>query len=456
MRADSLQQIRLIFGLIVILGSSTCTNAQTDYRSQWPQFRGPFATGIMDHTDLPERWDIRTGENIRWKLEIPGLGHSCPVVWEDRLFVTTAISGSGKDSLKVGLYGDIDEVKDRSVHEFRVYCIDRHTGRILWERLAHRGIPRTERHTKSSHANPTPATNGKYVVVFFGSEGLYCYDFEGNLQWKRDFGTMNAGPYTDPDVEWGFASSPILHENRVIVQCDFLGDGFIASFDVETGKEIWRTIRDEISTWSTPNFYSDGKNRQIVVNGWNHIGGYDFDTGEQIWNLSGGGDAPAPTPFFAHGLIYVHSAHGRYSPIFVISPDAKGDITLHRDSTSSANIVWSIKRGGAYMPTDLVVGDYLYNLRMNGNLTCYRATTGELIYRERIPDAMGISASGVYSDGRLYYSLEQGDVVVVMAGPEFEILARNPLDDVIMATPALSKDMLYFRTQHYLIAVGKS
>jgi len=441
--------------MAMVMGLYIAASAQTDPMQQWPQFRGPFATGIMDNADLPEKWNTHTGENIRWKMEIPGLGHSCPVVWGDKLFVTTAISGSGSDSLKVGLYGDIDEVGDRSVHEFKVYCIDKFTGKVLWERVAHRGVPRTERHTKSSHANPTPATNGKYVVAFFGSEGMYCYDFEGTLIWKKDFGTMNAGPYTDPHVEWGFASSPILHENRVIVQCDFLGDGFIASLDVETGKEIWRTPREEISTWSTPNFYNHGSNRQIVVNGCNHLGGYDFDTGDQIWNLGGGGDAPAPTPVFANGLIYIHGAHGRYSPIFAIRPGARGDITLDKDSTANEYIAWSIKRGGAYMPTNLVYGDYLYNLRMNGNLTCYHAVTGEVIYKERIPDAMGITASGVCSDGKLYYSLEQGEVVVVETGPDFEIISRNPLDDLIMATPAISGDMLYFRTQHFLVAVGK-
>ena len=441
--------------MAMVMGLYIAASAQAENMQQWPQFRGPFATGIMDNADLPEKWNIHTGENIRWKIEIPGLGHSCPVVWGDKLFVTTAISGSGSDSLKVGLYGDIDEVGDRSVHEFILYFIDKYTGKVLLERVVHRGVPRTERHTKSSHANPTPATNGKYIVAFFGSEGMYCYDFEGTLIWKKDFGTMNAGPYTDPHVEWGFASSPILHENRVIVQCDFLGDGFIASLDVETGNKIWRTPREEISTWSTPNFYDHGSNRQIVVNGWNHMGGYDFDTGEQVWSLGGGGDAPAPTPVFANGLIYIHGAHGRDSPIFAIKPGARGDITLDRDSTSNEYIAWSIKRGGAYMPTNLVIGDFLYNLRMNGNLNCYHAVTVEVIYRERIPDAMGITASGVASDGKLYYSLEQGDVVVVKAGPDFEIISRNPLDDLIMATPAISGNMLYFRTQHFLVAVGK-
>jgi len=442
--------ISAFMGLCCIISAG----AQTDYMTQWPQFRGPFANGIVETTAIPDNWDVNTGENIRWNLQIPGLGHSSPIVWDNRLFVTTAISGSGNDSLKVGLYGDIDEVGDRSEHEFRLYCIDKNTGDILWDRLVFRGIPKTERHTKSSHANPTPATNGEYVVAFFGSEGLYCYDLDGELVWKQDFGKMNAGPYTDPDVEWGFASSPIVHENRVVVQCDFLGDGFIASLDLKTGREIWRTARDEISTWSTPNFYNMEPHRQVVVNGYQHIGGYDFETGKEIWKLGNGGDAPVPTPVFGHGLIYVHGSHGRYSPIFAIKPEAKGDITLHKDSISNVFIQWSIKRGAAYMPTNLVYGDYLYNLRMNGNLTCYDALTGKVIYKERLPEARGITSSGVASGGKLYYATEQGDVYVVKAGPKFEVVSRNPLEDLIMTTPAISENMIFFRTQGHLIAVG--
>jgi outer membrane protein assembly factor BamB len=331
------------------------------------------------------------------------------------------------------------------------------SGEILWNRLAHKGIPVTERHTKSSHANPTPATDGKYVVAFFGSDGLYCYDFEGHLVWTKNFGRINAGPYDDPYVEWGYASSPIIHENRVIVQCDIIGgEGFLASLDLETGKEIWRTPREDVATWSTPNFLNRYGARQIVVNGFTQIGGYDFDTGRELWRLGNGGDAPVPTPVFGNGLIFIHGSHGRYQPIFAIRPEARGDITLNSESTTSQFIVWSIKRGGAYMPTNLVYGDYLYNLRMNGNLTCFDARTGAVIYRERIPDAMGITSSGVASNGILYYSLEQGDVVVVKAGPEFKILSRNHMDDLMMASPAISDDMIFFRTQHYLVAVGES
>ncbi|MDX1333724.1 MAG: PQQ-binding-like beta-propeller repeat protein, partial [Robiginitalea sp.] len=264
--------------------------------------------------------------------------------------------------------------------------------------------------------------------------------------------------YTDPDVEWGYASSPIIHENRIIVQGDVIGgEGFLASLDLETGKEMWRSTRGDVATWSTPNFYQADGHRQIVVNGYRHIGGYDFDSGRELWRLSNGGDAPVPTPVFAHGLIYIHSSHGRYQPIFAIRPEAQGDITLdtHPDSLSNDYIVWSIKRGAAYMPTNLVYGDYLYNLRMNGNLTCFDARSGEVVYKERIPEARGITASGVASGGKLYYSTEQGDVFVIKAGPGFEILSRNPLNDLIMASPAISEDMIYFRTQNHLVAVGE-
>lgn len=440
--------------LACLLGSVSGWS-QIDYMKQWPQFRGPFASGIVESEQIPEQWNVPSGENILWKNKIPGLGHSSPVVWGDRLFVSTAISGSGKDDLKVGLYGDIDMVGDRSVHEYRIYCFDKRSGELLWERLAHKGVPVTERHTKSSHANSTPATDGTYVVAFFGSEGMYCYDFEGKLVWKKDFGRINAGPYDQPEVEWGYASSPIIHENRVIVQCDIVGgEGFLASLDLETGKEIWRVSREDVATWSTPNFLNKDGERQIVVNGYSQIGGYDFDSGKELWKLSNGGDAPVPTPVFAHGLIYIHGSHGRYQPIFAVRPESRGDITLDMDSTSSEHIVWSIRRGAAYMPTNLVYGDYLYNLRMNGNLSCFDALTGELIYKERIPDAMGITSSGVASDGKLYYSLEQGDVVVVKAGKKFELLSRNPMDDLMMASPAISEDRVYFRTQHYLVAVG--
>lgn len=441
----------MILSLLVFAGSA----GQVDYREQWPGFRGPFATGIIEHANTPVEWDAASGRNILWKKEIPGLGHGSPVIWDNRIFMTTAISGSGEDYLKVGLYGDIDMVDDETIHEFRVYCLDKHTGEVMWDRLSHIGVPRTRRHTKSSFANCTPATDGRFLVVYFGSEGLYCYDLDGNLMWKKDLGAINAGPYTDPEVEWGIASSPVIHDGKVIIQCDVTGEDFLALFDVGTGEEIWRTPRDEVSTWSTPTVYEQDGNTQIILNGFRHMGGYDFVTGREIWKMSGGGDAPVPTPVIAHGLIYLNNAHGRYSPIYVVRPEAKGDITLQKDSSTNDFIVWSIKRGGAYMQTPLIYGDYLYNLRGNGSLSCYQAITGALMYRESLGVSGGVTASGIASGGKLYFTSENGQVYVVAAGPVFKRLAVNSMDDICMATPAISQEALYFRTAHYLIAVSQ-
>jgi outer membrane protein assembly factor BamB len=409
----------------------------------------------MDHVRTPVDWNVETGKNIKWKTRIPGLGHSCPVIWDDNVFITTAVSGSGKDSLKVGLYGDIDMVEDDSEHEFRVYCLDKNSGEIKWMKIAHKGVPKTRRHTKSSHANPTPATDGKHLLVYFGSEGLFCYDFGGNLLWKKDFGVINAGPYDMPEVEWGIGSSPVIYNDRVIIQCDVTGDDFLGLYDVNSGREIWRVPRDEVSTWSSPAVCYDRDRIQIIVNGYRHMGGYDFETGEEIWKMSGGGDAPAPTPVIAHDLIFINNAHGRYSPIYAVRPDASGDITLHKDSTSNEFIAWSIKRGGAYMQTPLIYGDYLYNLRGNGSLTCYHATSGELMYKVNLGVSGGVTASGVVSEAKLYFTAENGEVFVVEAGPEYNLLSKNSMGDLCMATPAISDGILFFRTRSYVVAVSE-
>lgn len=434
--------------------SATTEKKVETLNNQWPAFRGSEARGVMDNANIPTEWSVKKDENVKWKIAIPGLGHSSPIVWDDFLFVTTAVSGNETEYLKVGLYGNIDAVEDSTVHKFKVYCLDKNSGEIIWEKLAKEGVPVTKRHTKSSHANPTPATNGEYLIAFFGSDGIYCYNLKGDLIWSKDLGRMNAGPHTDPDFEWGFASSPVIYDGRVIVQCDFIGECFLASFDVKTGEEIWRVARDEISTWSTPTVIEvDGK-VQIIVNGFKHIGSYDFETGKKIWWMQGGGDAPVPTPILANGLIYINSAHGRMSPIYAIKPNAKGDITLAKDETSNEYIEWSIKRGGAYMTSPLVYGDYLYNLKNNGLLSCFNAHTGELMYKEPLKPGGGITASGLASDGRLFFTTELGDVFIVQAGPEYKLLAKNPLDDICMASPAISNGAMFFRTQHFVIAIS--
>jgi outer membrane protein assembly factor BamB len=444
--------IKILQIAILLVFSQLNLISQTDYNQQWPGFRGPWGCGFINQSKTAETWSVDSLKHIKWITPIPGLAHSCPIIWDNYLFVTTAASNKNDESLKIGLYGDIDEADDNNELEFKVYCLDKNSGKIIWERVAHKGVPKSKRHTKSSQANCTPATDGKHLIVHFGSEGLYCYDLNGNLLWKKDMGILNPGPYTDPGVEWGYASSPVIYKNRIIVQCDIPKTPYITALDIENGNEIWRTSRvDEVSTWCTPAIYSKEGKTQVIANGYRQICGYEFETGNQIWHLSNGGDAPAPTPVIANDLIYINSAHGQFSPIFAIRPDAKGEITLDKDSTQNQYIVWSTKKGGAYMQTLLIYDGLLYNLQVNGQLTCADASTGEIKYKTGLNEAF--TASGIAADGKLYFSSEKGNVYVIKAGPEYKLIAKNSLGDNCMASPAISGNVLYFRTQHFVIAI---
>lgn len=441
--------------LLLALGSMTA-HAAGSRGVNWPGFRGYRAKGVAEGYPTPTTWNVETSEKIKWKTPIPGLGHSSPVIWGDRVFVTTAVGGSGESELKVGLYGSGKSAKDDSVHRWLVYCIDKRTGKVMWKKTAHKGVPRVKRHMKASHANCTPATDGEHVVAFFGSEGLYCYDKKGRLRWKKDLGILDAGPYNAPDLQWGFASSPVLHKGRVFVQCDTQGDSFVAGFDVRDGREVWRTARDEVSTWSTPTVYQKGSNIQLILNGYKHLGGYDLQTGEALWRLSGGGDVPVPTPVAGRGLIFVTNAHGGSAPLYAIRPSARGDISLD-GATSNEFIAWSVRRNGAYMQTPLVYDDYLYSCSDRGVLKCYEAGTGSLQYKERLgTGGSGFSASPVAANGKLYFVSEDGDAYVIRAGPTFEVLASNAMGEICMATPAISEGVLYFRTRGHLVAVAET
>ncbi len=450
----------LIFGLTLVFGL-TAANANAPKEAaksgNWPQFRGVGASGVSDGKSLPVKWDVEKGEGVLWKTAIPGLGHCSPIIWDDKVFVTTAITGKDKAELKVGLYGDIDPVQDNTVHEFKVYCVSKTTGKILWERTAAKGVPKVMRHTKSTHASPTMATDGKSVVAFFGSEGLYCYDMNGNLKWKHNFGVLDSGYYMVPSAQWGFGSSPVIHNGRVIVQCDVQRSPFLAALDVATGKELWRTPRADVPTWGSPTVIEINGRPQIIVNGWKHIGGYDLPTGKELWKMTGGGDIPVPTPVYGKGLLFITNAHGQMAPIYAIKPDvAGGDISLKGQQTSSESVAWFTPRDGAYMQTPLVYGDYLYVCRDTGVVGCYEAKTGKRIYNERLGTGRGgFTASAVAGDGKLYFTSEDGDIYVVQAGTQFKLLGTNPMGEVCMATPAISNGVLFYRTQEHLVAIGK-
>jgi outer membrane protein assembly factor BamB len=422
----------------------------------WPQFRGRHAAGVADGVLLPDAWDGAKGTGVLWKTRIPGLAHSSPVVWGDQVFVTTAISSRPDASFKPGLYGEGTASTDTTVHRFQVLSLDRRTGEVQWARTAYEGEPREKRHIKATYANASPATDGRSVVAFFGSQGLYAYDLAGNLKWKRDLGRIDAGAYDDPGYEWGTASSPILFEDLVIVQCDQQKGSFVAALRLADGATAWRTDRDELPSWATPTVYPGPGGAELVTNAPNFIRGYDPRTGKELWRLGRSSKITAPTPVFDGGLIVVTSGRQPTAPIFVLEAGAKGDITLPEGATSGGPVVWARERAGSYMPTPVVYRGHLYVLKNQGILACYDLRSGERRYETRLPEVgSGFSASPVAADGKLYLSGEDGDVFVVRAGPQFELLARNPMGQPLMATPAIAAGMMLVRGERELFAVGR-
>lgn len=419
----------------------------------WGQFRGTGARGIADGQQPPTVWDAEQGQNLAWKTPIPGLGHSCPVIWNDRLFVTTAISSKAAE-IRIGLYGDVASVQDDSEHEFVTYCLSTETGEILWQQTACKKTPRVKRHLKSTHANSTVATNGTYVVAWFGSEGVYCYTMDGQLVWEKDLGLLDSGWFYDRDYQWQFGASPIIYSDRLILQCDIQDQSFIAMVDVATGDAIWKRNRDEIPSWSTPTVVETPAGLQVVTNATGAARGYDFETGEEIWQIKPNSEIAVPTPIAARGLIYISSGYRPIQPIYAIRLDARGDLTLDEDVDRSDYVAWSETKGGPYMPTPIVYGDYLYICSNSGILTCHQAVTGELVYKKRLPmkGSRSFVASPIAADGNLYLTSEEGETAVIQAGPTFVLIANNFCGDNCLTTPAISQGTIYIRGQKHLFA----
>lgn len=432
--------------------------------SNWPGFRGNGARGIAEGQNPPTSWNVskdgddELNENLIWKTSVAGLGLSCPTIWGDHLYLTSAVSDGDDNGLKIGLYGDVDSIEDDREYEFKVLCYSKLNGELIWEKTANKAKPAVKRHAKSSHANPTVATDGEHVVAFFGTEGLFCYSKQGDLLWKKDLGFLDSGWFYDPGYQWGFGSSPLIHKDRVVVQCDIQGQSFIAAFDLKTGAEVWRTDREEIPTWSTPTVHQFGETAMLITNGTKSARGYDANNGKLLWSLKGNSEIVVPTPFVAHDLIFVASGYSPIQPIYAIKPEARGDISLEDSTLTNASIPWSVKRGGPYMPSPIVYGDYLYCCANNGILTCYVAKTGEQVYKKRVKASGGglsFTASPIAADGHLFLTAEDGRVIVVRAGSEFEVVTVNQCGESILATPAISNGVIYFRTQDSLIAVGE-
>ena len=422
----------------------------------WPSFRGPNASGIGDGQNLPDEWNAKTGQNILWRTPIPGLAHSSPIVWGDRVYVTSAISGDPKATFKPGLYGDGDASQDRSRHKWMIYALDKHSGKILWERVAFEGEPREKRHIKATYANSTPATDGRIVVAWFGSEGVYAYDVDGRFLWKVDLGRLDLGAYDIPTVEWGSASSPIIWKDLVILQCDTQADSFIVALNANTGETVWKTERDELPSWGTPTIAVTSQGEELITNASHFIRGYDPRTGKELWRLGKSSKLTAPTPVFADDMVVVASGRGPERPIFVVKAGARGDLTLPDGKTSSDAIVWSRTGRGSYIPTPLIYKGILYVLNNSGVFDAYNLKSGAELYRQRLPVVGdGFSASPVAADGKIYLSNEDGEILVVAAGEKFVHLGTNSLGELLMATPALSDGVMYVRTAQSLFAIGR-
>lgn len=465
----------LIFLLAVCSVIGQASGAEPNTRSlqtDWPSFRGAGAKGVAEGYRLPVSWnaDADQGEihGMLWSRSVPGLGHSSPVVSGNQVIIATAIAEAGDAPLQIGRGGRPDAADDNGVQSWVLISFDKKTGNELWRSEVYRGVPRATRHAKATHANTSVAVQGDRVVAFFGSEGLHCFDLQGKRIWSRDLGVINISKY---GIGWGYASSPAIHNDRIAVICDDPGNPFVAVLRLSDGSEIWRRKRDGDCerSWGTPAIFSHQKRTQVVINGWPWIVAYDFENGKELWRIHGGGDNPVPTPFEAHGSIFITNAHGAWSPIYVVKPDAIGDITptvqqqeetiegQQDDSPPTGKgkegIVWSRMKGGSYMSTPVVYGDYLYLGSSNGVLRCFEAKTGDAVYETRLGARASMIASLVAGDGKIFCASENGTVHVVAAGPEFKVLSRNHMGQPCFASPAISQGVVYFRTTGELIAV---
>jgi outer membrane protein assembly factor BamB len=415
----------------------------------WPQFRGTLAGVGQDHPDLPDTWS--TTENVVWKIDVPGLAWSSPVVWGDHIFLTSVASSVPQDPPKPGFYlGDWPASK--APHRWLVVDVDFATGKTRWQREVSTAPPALAKHLKNSYASETPVTDGERVYVYFGNVGLFAFDLSGTPVWS-----VPLGPFKTRN-NWGTASSPALFGDRVYLVDDNDEQSFLAAFDKRTGKEIWRVKRMEGTNWSSPFVWQNEQRTEIVTSGSDRVRSYDTN-GQLLWEFSGMSTITIPTPFSKHGLLYISSGYiaDPNRPAYAIRPGAKGDISLKPAETSNAFIAWSLPTGAPYNPTPLVYGDSYYTLFDRGFFTNQDAKTGKEVYgRQRITsDASGFTSSPWAYNGRIFALSEEGDTYVIQAGPEFKVLGKNSLNEMTLATPAISRGSLFIRTASKLYRISK-
>jgi outer membrane protein assembly factor BamB len=486
---------RFTFAVPAVALVSSIALAQSADKN-WPAWRGPLATGVAPQADPPTEWS--DSKNMRWKVAIPGRGHATPIVWGDRIYVLSAVKtdrtaamgdgpdldvaagietgalpaaalfaqdpqpqnppdgerprrprgeGGGQDRPGGGRGGRGAE-KPTHIHKFVVLCLDRKTGKTLWEKTVKEVVPHAGTHPDGTQASGSPITDGTLLYAFFGSAGLYCLDLDGNVKWEKELGKMRTRN------NFGEGASPALHGDTLVVNWDHEEDDFIAAFDKKTGKELWRKTRDESTTWCTPLIVEVGGKPQVIISATKQCRAYDLKTGDTVWECKGLTDNVIPTPVHADGIVYLISGFRGAALKAVKLSEAKGDITDNKSA-----IIWSTSAEKTpYVPSPLLYGDYLYFFDNNkAVITCLNAKTGEKSYgQERIEGMQGIYASPVAASGRIYVAGRDGKVAVIKAGPKFEIIAQNTLDDGFDATPAIAGNELFLRGKEHLYCIAKN
>lgn len=423
------------------------TSARTS--SNWPQWRGPEGQGVSTDTGLPTEWSGT--KNVKWKTRIAGLGHSSPIVWGKKIFLTTALDGEVIPGRTAGVTHKMadgsdfvhpDAVGANLKHTFKVICLDRDSGKILWESVAYEGPVYDSRHKKASFASSTPATDGKYVFAFFGSEGLYAYDFKGKQLWKKEFAKIGTASV-------GYGVSPILYRDLVIMLCDDSGgNSFIAAYNKKTGKEVWKVARKVDITWSSPVLVHTAKGTEIVAGAAEAIIAYDPLTGKELWRHKGLASNAVPTPVVSKDMVVLTSGYPEKIAL-ALRAGGRGDIT------GTPQLVWSYNKGTAYVPSPILYGNYVYLVTDRGLLTCLDATTGKVEYEgARVPKAAIFLASPVAYEGKILLTSEEGDTYVLKAGPKHEVLRTNSLGEPVYASPAIADGKLFIRGQNHIYSIG--
>ncbi len=458
----------LTLALFSTLGMNA-VEAEEASRASWPSFRGPVHTGVAPGADPPIEWSEST--NVRWKVELEGTGHASPVIWGNRIYMMSSVkteqevesseNHSGESPILLASQQTSESkappqqqqrrrgnrpprVTPTHVYRFTVSAHDLKTGERIWNTVVREEVPHESLHSTASQVSASPVTDGKHIWAFFGSRGLYCLDMKGKVKWKVQFGVQNTRN------EFGEGASPAVHGDLVVINWDHEGDSFLAALDKKTGEERWRVARDERTSWSTPLVVRDGDRNVVVVSATARVVGYDLDSGKEIWSVSGLGVNAIPTPVADDETVWVMSGYRDPRGMAIRYRGAQGDLT------GTEHISWETDRGLSYVPSAVLVGGRVFFFqRFSGILSCYELSSGNACYdQQRIEGYEDIYASLVAAKDRVYSVSRDGSAVVFRASGDFEILARNELDDVFNATPAIVGDTIVLRGDRYLYSIG--